>query len=558
MTYRPSFSLYCLSAICLLLAFLSACEASAPARDPRPNVVLLFTDELQFSDLGCYGGDIPTPHFDRLAAEGIRFTRAYTPASMCTPSRFAVLTGQFPGRCISPSFLAGIPADAPYSIAWNTWLTPETPTLPRILGSAGYFTGMAGKWHVSEAPKEATLPAFQPDDDPADPAVQQRLAAMQAQYEDWVRANGGFDYAGSVVWSNNDNHPIHALRFHNFPWMTKGALDFLDAAAQQEQPFFLYLTPTAIHGPNHVADLDRDVSLTPDGSRKDVLPYQLDVAKLKQQLAEQPGGGHRYAGIVQTDHLLGQLRQRLDSLGLSDNTIILFMSDHNVEPGKATSFEKGIHVPMIVYWPGQPGGRSSSALVENTDVLPTVLEAAGIARPAGPRFDGQSFLPVIQDTAARTRAYVFGENGYTRSVSNGRYKYIALRFPAHLLAEMESRHLDHVPSYVGIWPQAHSAIAMKAFPAYFDQDQFYDLAADPYELHNLADDPALAAVRQELQEALRSHLQTFDHPFNLEPVPFLSSRQYRDLQLVNQAYDLNAIPWYRRDHGGVQWPPLAE
>jgi len=527
-----------------------------PPEERLPNFILMFTDELQLSDLGSYGGAIPTPHFDQLAEEGMLFTRAYTPASMCTPSRFAVLTGQYPGRCRSASFLKGNPVIEPYSIAWNTWLTPGFETLPRILSQNGYFTGMAGKWHVGELPVGVELPALAADADPADPKLQGNLAARQRIYEELVREYGGFDYAASVVWANYDNHPVEALHFHNFPWMSKGALDFLDAAAQRDQPFFLYFTPTAIHGPNHVEDLAKDVTLTPAGRVPAVADYQLDRQRLGEAMTRLPRGvQHRYAGMAQIDYQLGLLRDKLNALDLTENTIILFMSDHNIEPGKATSYEKGIHIPMIAYWLGKTNGQQSNALVSNVDVLPTVLQAAGIElNPDIPR-DGVSFLPVLDDPASEVRTHVYAENGYTRAVSDGRYKYIALRYPASMIEAMAGGEMKHVPSYVGPWPQAHSAIAMQAFPAYFEQDQLYDLEADPYELNNLAGKDAYAQVQAALRDTLARRLATFGHPFPLEPAPFLESERYRELQDTNRAFDIYSIPWLSRDHGEISWPP---
>ncbi len=541
------------------LLLLGGCQSQDGQSEEQPNFILFFTDELQFSDLGCYGGTIPTPHLDQLAAAGMLFKRAYTPASMCTPSRYAVLTGQFPGRCQSPSFLHNNPRTEPYSIAWNTWLTREKETLPDILRKNGYFTGMSGKWHVGKVPDTQRMPTFKKADDPADPEVQEKLAEQQAIYCNLVKEDGGFDYAASVVWSNFDGHPVEALRFHNFPWITYGAVRFLETASKLSQPFFLYFTPTAIHGPNHVADLEKDVTLTPSGGSEEVLPFQIDRTELKSALQSVPKKTtHRYAGISQIDHQLGLLREQLERLKLHTNTIILFLSDHNIEPGKATSFEKGIHIPMIAYWPKKDLSRETAALVQNTDLLPTILELAGIESPTDGQFDGRSLVPILRDSSVAVRKHVFAENGYTRSVSDGRYKYIALRYPDTLIAEMESGNIAHVPSYVKTWPQAHSAIAIQAFPAYFDQDQLYDLTKDPYELNNLADSPEYADILKQLKGALGGHLKTFDHPYSLEKQPFLETVKYQELQAINRAYDIYSIPWLSRDHGGIAWPPIAK
>lgn len=550
---------FLLAGMAALLWFLTGCGTPSDAgrEDERSfNYLLIYTDELQFSDLGCYGGKIPTPNIDRLASEGLIFTAAYTTASMCTPSRYSVMTGQFPGRCSAPSFLEENPPGEPYNIAWNSWITADKVTLASVLSDHGYVTGMAGKWHVGRVPQGTVLPGFSRDDRPEDESVNQKLKEQQSIYQKLIREQAGFDHAYAVVWGNYDNHPVEALRFHNFPWMTWGAIRFLEAQRESPSPFFLYFTPTAIHGPNHVEDLEKDVTYTPGGRNPDVSAYQLDVGALKATLAEMPGGdGHRIAGMVQTDHAVGLIRQKLKALGKDKNTVIFFIADHNIEPGKATSYEKGIHVPMIVYWPGITSGGKTSAQVQNIDIFPTLLEAASIDPPGPHRLDGLSMMEIIRDPSRPGKPYIFSENGFTRSVSDGRYKYIALRYPMRLVEGMQNGAIGHVPSYVEAWPQAHSAIAMQCYPHYFDQDQLYDLQADPFEQHNLFGSDAGNKVIAALQAALESHLKQFDHPFSLTPNPFMETPAYRQLVERDLAFDIYTIPWLNRDHGLLKWPP---
>ena len=205
---------------------LTACGPDAEKRESgeTPNFIVIFTDEMQFSDLGCYGGAIPTPNIDKLASEGILFFNAYTPASMCTPSRYSILTGQFPGRCSAPSFAKENPANQPYNIAWNSWITADKITLPRVLSENGFVTGMAGKWHIGRVPEGTVLPEFLPDEALDNPETEAKLIKQQSVYQGLVESLGGFDEAASVVWGNYDGHRLNALRFHNFPWMVKGAL----------------------------------------------------------------------------------------------------------------------------------------------------------------------------------------------------------------------------------------------------------------------------------------------------------------------------------------------
>jgi arylsulfatase A-like enzyme len=540
--------------ICTFLLTLTACKPDQNTNeDQKPNIILIFTDELQFSDIGAYGGNIPTPEIDALARQGIKFTKAYTTASMCTPSRFSVLTGLYPGRCHAETFLQANPTNQPYNIAWNTWITPELKTLPRMLSENGYVTGISGKWHLSHLPESVRLPDLQSDEDLDDPGVEEKLRIRQKAYEKQVKIDAGFDYASSIIWQNFDNHPIQSLRFHNFPWITKGAIQFLEDQATAAKPFFLYLTPTAIHGPNHVEDLEKDKTYTLEGKQADVSQYNIDEQKLKQEIDGIPGNvSHRYAGISNIDHQLKLIRQKLREIGKEDNTIIIFMSDHNIEPGKATSYEKGIHIPMIVYWPGKTHGKQSSALISSIDIFPTLLQMAGV--PVNDlKTDGKSFLHILNNPNSKGRAYVFSENGYTRSISNGRYKYIALRYPENLIFAMQDNRIDHAPSYVGRWPQAHSAIAIHGFPNYFDQNQLYDLKNDPYEQNNIYSEQTEIAIT--LKKELQKHLSKFQHPFDLADIDYLESEDYHSKCRVNKAWDLANIPWLKRDHGVFHWPP---
>lgn len=554
--HHPSKLLLILSTI--LTFSLTACGPSAEEKknDDPLNFIVIFTDEMQFSDLGCYGGDIPTPNIDQLAEDGIIFSRAYTPASMCTPSRYAVLTGQFPGRCSAPSFVDNNPFSEPYNIAWNSWITADKLTLPRLLSNNGYVTGMAGKWHIGEIPEGTILPEFKGDEKLENPQTNEKLARQQLIFQDLIERLAGFSDASSVVWGNYDGHDLKALRYHNFPWMVQGVLSFLEQQKSQEKPFFFYFAPTAVHGPNHVADLERDMAFTPGGLDSSVLKYEIDVQDLKEKLAAvKQKTRHRYAGVAQTDHVVGLIRNRLAELGLSDNTVIFYIADHNVEPGKATSFEKGIHIPMIVFWPEKAAGIVNNALVSNTDVYPTILDAAGIELPEDHILDGVSMLPVINDPEQTSREFIFAENGYTRSVSNGIYKYIALRYPKSLVDQMKSGALDHAPSYVKAWPQAHSAIAINGFPHYFEQDQFYNILEDPYEQNNLYGTMKDSEEMEALKKALEKHLASFRHPFDLTPIPYLDSEEFRNLTKVNLEFDLLSIPWLSSDHGFILWPP---
>ena len=531
---------------------------SAEQNQEQPlNFVLIYTDELQFSDLGCYGGKFPTPNIDQLAKEGMQFMQAHTTASMCTPSRFSVMTGKMAGRCQAPDFLNAFPINTPYSIAWNTHIDQNMPTIPRLLAEQGYYTGMAGKWHIGKLPDSLNIPKLNTDDDIQDSSVAAKLKKRHDLTADYLKASAGFQEANSVLWGNFDGFPVKALQYHNIPWITKGGIEFLQSAQQKEKPFFLYIAPTAIHGPNHVDNLTENLRYTLEGYLPEVAKYQPDSLLLIEQANQYTQGeAHRFAGIAHIDHQVGFLVEHLE--GLYDNTAIIFMADHNIEPGKATCYEKGTHVPMIVRWPGmQSGVVNETTLVQNTDILPTLLNTTG-NNNLPPLFDGADFLPVLKGEKDQVRDYVFAEAGYTRSVYDGTHKYIALRFPEDINQQIQNGSLLKAPNHLNVAKQAHSRIAIEYFPDYFDGDQLYDLVNDPYEQQNLAGNTAYAEKMQQLQDALKKHLGTIAHPFDLEDET-LQSAAYQQLKTnAREQNTVDDIVWFKRDHGEFVWPPEGE
>ena len=224
---------------------------SCTEKETRPNIVIFYSDELDPGYLSVYGDYFQSPNIDKLKDEGIKFTNAYVAAPMCTPSRFSLLTGKYPGRCVHNDFLEAYPKDEPYLIAWNTYLEGSLPTIASVLSENGYFTGMAGKWHIGKLPEDLNIPVLEKDADLDDPDVDAKLKEYQAIVSEQVRKDAGFDYTSSVLWGNFDNFPVLSLRTHNFPWITKGAIEFLQKADKKGQPFFLYVASTAVHGPGH-------------------------------------------------------------------------------------------------------------------------------------------------------------------------------------------------------------------------------------------------------------------------------------------------------------------
>ncbi|MFO7668641.1 MAG: sulfatase-like hydrolase/transferase [Bacteroidales bacterium] len=533
-------------------------EGNKPDGAVRPNIILLFSDELQFEDLGFCGGTIPTPNIDALAAGGLYFENTYTPAPMCTPSRFSLLSGRYPGRCSDKAFLKSYPVSVPYNIGWNTFLDSTVMTIPRMLSAHGYYTGMSGKWHISGEGAGFSHGLLQMEDSPGDPQVNENLSRHQELVSKRVRDDAGFDMANSVMYGNFDGFPVRALRYHNFPWITKGAMDFIEEGYRRGQPFFLYLTPTSLHGPHHAEGLVRDYSYTPEGKLEEVSAYVPDVEKLNAEIASMASPrSHRYTGMAFLDHQVGLVMEKLKELGIEEHTIVIFLPDHNTEPAKATCYEKGIRIPMVIKWPGkiQPAS-TTEARVQTIDLLPTILEMAGVPLPEDYEIDGESLMPVIEDHNLPFKKYIFAESGYTRSVSDGQYKYIAFRYPGELIEKMKRGELKSAPNYVSENSGGIPVVSMKFYPSYFDADQLFDLSTDPYEQENLAYDSAYTGRVAELQEVLKAHLSSFSHPFDLSVVPFVRSDPYRALVKESKKASVYDIPWYVRDWGEVVWPPV--
>lgn len=521
------------------------------------NIICIFSDELSLDYLVSYGGHYPTQNLYKLANEGIRFTNAYSAASMCTPSRFGLLTGQYPGRCTHPNFIRDFPSNEPYSIAWNTHIDSTVQTIARQLSNKGYITGMVGKWHVSSFPESIQLPDLHKDDDPTDPIVQKKLAMYQEIIINQVKKDAGFDYAASVLWGNFDGFPIKKLRYHNFPWITKGAVDFLELSAKSDKPFFLYVASTAVHGPHHGEMFDHDLRYTPEGLVDDVLQYQPPEELIKNRIQGMSSpDSHRYSGITCLDHHVGIILNKLEELNLVKNTIIVFLSDHNIEPGKTTCYDKGFRIPMIIKWPGViERGSVTNALTQSVDLMPTFLNVAGVNISEDLNLDGKNLMPLLENRTDKVRENVYLESGYSRGISNGKFKYIAFRPPQDVIRQMQNGEIDYAVNILNIPYEACSQIAMEKYPGYFDQDQLYDLESDPYEQNNLADDPAYKEVLTNMQEELKIYLETFNNPFRLEEISFMKTYHYKELIRKSRALGTDWIDWLERDHGTIIWPP---
>ena len=329
------------------------------AEEKPVNIVFIVADDLGIRDLGCYGSDYyRTPRLNKLASQGMRFTRAYAAASICSPTRASILTGRYPQRV---QLTDALPWDRLYE---NPKMVPpdhikelpsDLPTYAKALRKAGYRTALFGKWH---------------------------LGNEDQFFKKGAHKNYGFDEAFD---KNGKDKGIEAL--------TKKALSFLEK--NQKRPFMLTLMHHAPHVP---------LTCPPK--------YEALYDKVK------PGRLHKnktYAGMVShIDESTGTILDALSKLGLDKNTVVIFTSDNgglrNVTSnkpyrgGKGDLYEGGILVPLIVRWPGRikPGATSNTPII-STDLFPTFLDLAGLKPQPDAHRDGLSMLPVLDGKQAEAR-----------------------------------------------------------------------------------------------------------------------------------------------------------
>jgi uncharacterized sulfatase len=454
--------------------------SAAPA--PRPNIVFILADDLGWRDLRCEGNAWhDTPHLDRLAREGMRFTNGYAAAPICSASRVALLTGRSPAR-LGFEFVTKEPtAKAPDKHALATPPYPlnlalEETTLGELLGAAGYATGYFGKWHVSQHNQGYLY--WSATHGP----LQQGYAAGDQEF-------GSHPY-GDATRAEADQSPLPRGDYGRDA-LTEKAIAFLRAQRGAAKPFFLHLGHYYVH--------------TPIRSRAAWL-----VEKYAARLP--PGADPRravYGAMVETlDHLVGRLLAALDEAGLAQNTLVVFTSDNGGHPefsangplrgSKWNLYEGGLRVPWIVRWPGRvrAGGTSDVPFI-GTDLLPTLAAATGTQLPRGVTLDGRNVLPLWLGERAgnadtgRTLAWHFP------------YYHPETRFAA-------ARRAIGVDDFAVSQTFPQSAIRIgdwKLIHFYEDKrDELYRLSADPSEKNNLAaKEPAKAReLRARLEEELRA------------------------------------------------------
>lgn len=509
----------------------------------KPNIILFFTDDNSFEYWGFGGGPKLSPNIDKLAEDGLSASQFYCSAAVCTPSRYNLHTGKYAGRCQSPTFLKENPTNEPYTIHWNTMLdsNSEPNLLGKLLQNAGYTTGFVGKWHLGFETFGYGLNA---DDDPTDPEVDKKLKAMQLDAQNIVKSVG-FDYAASVVPENNDYHPVKKLHVHNFDWIAKGAIDYLDQVKDSDEPFFLIVNITTHHGPCHDKSIESDISYTQAGIVEGLEGYLSDRKEIieRAKASDYDDNFHTLVGTAWTDDLVGSILNKLDENGGKENTAVIFTTDHNRYDGKATNYQGGVHIPFLMRYPGVvSAGTTVDQRFQITDLLPTLVTAAGGKVPEN--IDGINVWPQLTENKENFKRDLYFEFGTSRAILRDDMKYISFRYREDQIDKMKSGEVKEALSYKG---KTQDEPCFTRYPHYFAPDQLYNVSTDYQEQNNLISDETQQEKIGELKDALTEILNSFNHPYPslYEVDPFIQSKEYEDL--VSKAKDINMEQyyWYR-------------
>jgi arylsulfatase A len=441
---RASIQAACISVVWLASGQGSDCHGDVVG--DRSNVIVVLVDDLGWRDLSCQGSSyFETPAIDRLAAEGMRFTRGYSACTVCSPSRAAMLTGQYPARLRLTDWITGhVKPDAKLSPPdWTQQLPLETTTVAERLQASGYATASIGKWHLGG-------PQFFPE-------------------------HQGFDLN---IAGCDKGHPPSYFSPYGIPTLPDGPegeyLTDREAAeavrfitAHRNEPFFLYLPHYCVH--------------TPLQAKPDVMArYE------SKQVASQNPQKPAYAAMVESvDDSLERIMATLRKLGIRDRTAVVFTSDNGglawvtdnrpLRAGKGSAYEAGVRVPLIISWPGltRPGTTSDVPVI-TPDIPTTILAVTGVGPQPGQSLDGRDLSAVLAGGDLERAALYWH---YPHYHPGGATPYSAI--------------------LAGSWRLVHFYED--------DRDELYDLAIDPGETADLAatNDRQREAIRRQLDAWLK-------------------------------------------------------
>jgi arylsulfatase A-like enzyme len=470
----------------------------ALAQPRRPNILYVMTDDHPAAQMSCAGHRIlRTPHMDRLAAEGVRFSNCFVTNSLCAPSRATSLTGCF-------SHVNGVRGNSEARDAPPEYMKSGIVTYPELLKQAGYRTAVVGKWHLNDAPKgfdySCVLPGqglyFDPEFIESGVRKQMKGYATDLTTDLALRWLEGVSPADPwlLVYQHKAPHrpftpaPRHARLFEDIELPYPATYD--DDYATRKMA-------------KEAQDMRFDISLAPDYKE---LPPSLSPAEKKRWIYQRFVKDH-YRATVGVDENLGRVLDFLDRRKLADDTIVIYTSDNGFFLGehgwydKRFMYEPSLRIPLLVRYPrlGR-GGRVDARFVQNIDYAPTILDLAGVPVPR--QMQGRSLRPLLEGASPRdwrrSVYYTYYENSWAALAGKGKE---ALSDPTF---QYFTPH--RVSPHRGVRTERHKLIEYYTESDYWE---LFDLEKDPHELRNVYGDPAYERVAGMLKSELRRLQQQY-------------------------------------------------
>lgn len=475
-----------------LVGILTACTtAENPVATERPNIVLIITDDQGYGDLGFHGNpDIQTPTLDSLAHRSTRFPYFYV-SPVCAPTRSSLMTGRYSLRTgIYDTYNGG------------ATMATEEVTVAEVLQDAGYATGIFGKWHLGD-----TYP-YRPQDQGFDEAMIHPSGGMGQVGDVYNYFEYNRSYFDPTVLHNGE--PV-ATQGYVSDVFTDGALQFVET--HQNDPFFLYLSFNAPHTPLQLPDeaYEPYQDLTIDAAN-----YPADRPFPSMRPRDEEDARKIYGMVTNIDDNIGRLWDQLDRLNLTDNTLIIFLTDNGpqqirytggLRATKGTVYEGGIRVPFFMHWPGHlPENHEVPTYAAHLDLMPTLLDIAGVDASLPHAIDGQNLMPAIrgEDVAWAERPLFF----YWQRGLPEPYRNIAVREGNYKL------------------------VGQSGHDAALEDLELFDIAADPYEQTNVvAEQPEVAARLRGLFDAW--YAEAIDSP-HLRPQPHVLGSPHEEPVILNR------------------------
>ena len=462
----------------LLIPFVIALTSSATVAEERPNIVLIFTDDQGYGDLGCFGAQkFKTPQLDKLAAEGKRFTSFYVAQPVCTASRAALMTGCYSNRV---SLFGALNHQSDIGIS------PDETLLPEILKSRGYATAIFGKWHLGHRPM-------------------------------FLPTQHGFDQFLGIPYSN-DNGPLHPI-VRGIPPLPLIEQEQTTATDPDQSQFTRLFTDRAI----------RFVEQNKERPFFLYLPHVMPHVPIFASTKYQGRTSGRYGDVIEElDTGIGELIATIDRLGLGEKTWIIFATDNgpflsygehagsagNLREGKLTTWEGGVRVPCIMRWKGRIApGQTTDEIGSTLDLLPTIAKLVGAELPQH-KLDGLDAAPLFfgppgSKSPRDTFYYYAGDE--LQAVRHGRWK---LHVPHEYLTVAGTPGTGGKPAnFANLKPESMSLSGLRGIASRHGYQvastglALYDLSTDPGEQHDVAaQHPAVVAQLQQIVEAARVDL----------------------------------------------------